>query len=254
MVPGVDDPASDDPDDPDTGADASGLGRGWAPSEGTRAFALLFVGALLVAHPLVGGLPDAVGLTGNAEYAAMELTPDGGEIETEWVEPRDDLRSAAIHNHGGFTLLDCVSKIEGSRECALESGLTNRSLAVSRDPDTWNWYTYHDRAYERVETTRNGTTVLALRPVPAREALSESAVPFRDWSDTVRRAVEEGSVTVDPPLTLAGAVLERGGNFYAVFPTEFVDADESAGPLYTAAFTAVGVVLIGRSIRLGERT
>jgi hypothetical protein len=235
--------------DSDGASGGSLLGRGWAPGPRTRGAFFLAVGLLLIAQPLVGGIPDALGLTGNTDYAAIEITPDGGEIDMAWVGERDRSPVTAVADNGGFTLLDCYSRLVESRECALESGLANGTVTVAREPPGWSGYTYHGRVYGRVTLGGGENVTLGLRPVQAREALADISIPARDWPDGIRRAVEEGSVTVDPPLRSAGAVLERDGQFYTVVPTEFTRRDEPAGPAYTAALAIAGVLSIQRGWR-----
>ncbi|MFB6255131.1 MAG: hypothetical protein ABEH58_00105, partial [Haloplanus sp.] len=128
----------------------------------------------------------------------------------------------------------------------------NGSVAVASEPPGWGGFTYHGRVYRRVRVG-SGSVTLGLRPVPAGDALAEISIPARDWPAAIERAVTEGSVSVDPPLRSAGAVLERDGQFYAVVPTEFPNRDEPAGPVYTATLTVAGLLLVQRGRRLARR-
>jgi len=226
------------------------LGRGWSPSPRVRATALVVVGLLVILNPLVGGLPDAVGLTGTAEYAAAEITPEGGDLSLAWVEERERSVRGVLDVSGGLTLLDCFPGFVTSRACGLESSLTDRSVTVPEEPVGWSGYTYHDRLYERTVGPGSGGVTLSLRPVSARTVLANISAPAANAPDAVRRAVETGSVRADAPLDSTGLVLERSGSYYVVLPTESEPRPEPAGPVYTAASTAVGLLLVQRGRRI----
>ena len=153
MVPGSDDASRDI------------LGRGWTPPRRLRAGVLILVGLLFVVNPLVGGLPDAVGLTGNAEYAAAEITPDGGDLSVSWVEDRDRSVRGVLDTRGGVTLLDCYPGTVASERCALESALVDGPVTVGSEPPGWSGYTYHGRLYERTVESRSGNVTLGLTEV-----------------------------------------------------------------------------------------
>lgn len=224
------------------------LGHGWTPSPRLRATFFLVIGVTLVLHPLVGGLPDAVGLDSGTTYRAAEITPDGGDIRFEWLDGRGGSVRGQLYVYGDLTLIDCLAD-RNDEYCALESSLTDDTATVDLEPTLWGGYTYHDRFYERVVRERGPGVTLGLRPVPAETVLEEVSIPARDWPEPVRRAVETGRVTVDGPVSSTGAVLSRDGNYYLVLPTTPVDRDEPAGPVYTAAFTAAGLALLRRGRR-----
>ena len=226
------------------------LGRGWAPSARLRATVFIVVGLLLVLHPLVGGLPDAVGLTGTAEYSAAEITPKGGDVDVRWLADRQRSVAGELYEHGGLVLIDCLPADLDPRDCALEATLIDRPASADLEPGAWSGYTYHGRFYERVAEETGGTVTLSLRPVAAETALGNVSVPATDWSETIHQAVEEGTVRAEPPLANTGVVLEDAGRYYVVVPTSDVPRDEPAGPLYTAAFTLVGLALVQRGRRL----
>lgn len=238
----------------DDGGDSGLLGRGWTPSPRVRGTALVVVGLLVISNPLVGGLPDAVGLTGTAEYAAAEITPDGGDLSFAWVEERDQSVRGVLDIHGGLTLLDCFPGFVVSRACGLESSLTDRSVTVPQEPVGWDGYTYHDRLYERTVSSGSGGGALSLRPVSARTVLENISAPLANAPDAVRRAVGTGSVRADAPLDSTGLVLERSGSYYVVLPTESEPRPEPPGPVYTAASTVVGLLLVqrGRRVAAGD--
>jgi hypothetical protein len=225
------------------------LRRGWAPSLRVRAAVLLLVGVLLVLNPLVGGLPDAVGLTGNAEYAAAEITPDGGEFSLSWVGEHDRSVRGVLASRGGLTLLDCYPGVLTSERCALESALVDGPVTVESEPTGWGGYTYHGRFYEQTVTARTANVTLALRPASAAAVLSNVSAPASNAPDGVRRAIETGTVSADPGLDSTGLVVERDGAYYVVVQTDGPRRDEPAGPVYTAASVLVGAGFI----RAGKR-
>jgi hypothetical protein len=233
------------------GDDGSGgvLGRGWTPSKRVRATAFLLVGALLLAHPLVGGLPDAAGLTGNAEYTAAEVRPDDGAVDFRWLADHDRSVSGELVAEGGLPLIDCLPDDADLSYCALEAPLTDRNATLAREPPTWSGYTYHGRFYERRVLSRSGNTTVGLSPVAAETVLEDVAIPRTSWSEPVRRAVEQGRVTAEPRVESVGVILADGGEYYLVLPTSSVPDDEPPGPLYTAAFTAAGLGLLRRGWR-----
>jgi hypothetical protein len=232
-------------DDPDGGL----LGRGWTPSAQVRASVLVGVGLLLIVNPLVGGLPDAVGLDDDVEYAAAEIEPSGGDLELSWIDDRDRSVVGLLDVRGGLTLLDCYPDLVPGRACALESTLVDGPVAVDRAPPEWGGYTYHGRLYERTTAAGPGNVTLALRPVSAAVVLSNVSAPLDNAPEPVRRAVEAGSVRVDPPLRSTGLALEQDGSYYVVLPVESEPRAEPPRPVYTAASTAIGVVLVGRGMR-----
>jgi hypothetical protein len=232
------------------GADGGRLGRGWVPSPQVRATVLVVVGLLFVLNPLVGGLPDAVGLGEETEYAAAELAPAGGDLSLSWVEARERSVRGVLAVSGGPTLLDCYPGLVDSEACALESTLVDEPVGVEEVPPGWGGYTYHGRLYERTATGPAGNVTLGLRPVAARAVLANVSAPLDRAPDPVARAVAAGSVSADPPLRSTGLVLERDGSYYLVLPLDGEGREEPPGPVYTAASTALGVVLVQRGRRV----
>ena len=222
---------------------------GWAPSLRVRAAVFLVVGVLLVLNPLVGGLPDAAGLTGDAEYAAAEISPDGGEFSLSWVDERDRSVRGVLASRGGLTLLDCYPRVVASERCALESALVDGPVTVESEPAGWGGYTYHGRLYDQTVTSRTGNVTLAVRPASATAVLSNVSAPASNAPDGVRRAIETGTVSADPGLDSTGLVIERDGAYYVVVQTDGPRRDEPAGPVYTAASVLVGAGLL----RAGKR-
>ena len=227
------------------------LARGWTPSPRLRAFGLVAIGLLLLTHPLVGGLPSAVGLTGTAEYTAYEVSPagDGFAYQPLAAETGELSAQARVSATGGLTLLDCYP-FESSRACTVEAALTNRSLTVA-SPTDWSGYTYHDGFYERTAVSHDDGVELRLRSVSARAVLANISIPARDWTHQTRKAVEAGQISTS--RRLPGAMLARNGSYYIVLP-EGGDPpeDEQPGPLETVLSSAGGVLLLQRGIRDGE--
>jgi hypothetical protein len=231
-----------------TGDAASGwLARGWVPSPRLRAAVLVAVGLLLVAHALVGGLPAALGLSAGVDYHAVEVTPAGDDLAFEPVGDEAPSVGAGFARTGGPTLLDCYP-FGSDATCVLETQLTDAALTVDAPPEVWHGYTHHDRFYERVATDRGDAVELALRPLPARAVLANVSVPAREWSAPIRTAVEAGRVAADPSLPLAGAVLERAGSFYVVFPASSAGADESTGAVGRVLTGMLGVLVARRGV------
>jgi hypothetical protein len=233
------------------GVDGGILGRGWTPPSGVRATILVGLGLLLIVNPLVGGLPDAIGLDGDVEYAAAEIEPSGGGFELSWVGDRDRSVAGLLEGRGGLTLVDCYPDFVPGRACALESGLIDGPVGVDEEPPEWGGYTYHGRLYERTTAAGPGNVTLALRPVPARAVLANVSAPLENAPEPVRRAVEEGSVRVDPPVRSTGLVLKRDGSYHVVLPVGSEPREEPPDTIYTAASTALGVLLVGRGMRAG---
>jgi hypothetical protein len=229
------------------------LGRGWSPSRRVSATVLVVVGVLLMLHPLVGGLPDAAGLTGDVEYSAAEISPEGGDIEFRWLADVDRSVISLLYEHGGLALVDCLPEGGDRTDCALESDLTDSTATVDLSPSLWSGYTYHGRFYERVVADRGENVTVGLRPVEAETVLSNVSIPGRDWPDRVRRAVDDGRMTAASRLSSTGAVLSRDGRYYVVVPTSPVPDDERTGPLYTAFFTIVGLSLAHSGWKRYER-
>ncbi|MEF8886267.1 MAG: hypothetical protein V5A30_00560 [Haloarculaceae archaeon] len=242
--------------DSDSGSSSGLLGRGWTPSRRVRAFAFVGVGLLLVVHAAVGGLPAALGLTGTVEYHALsvETDPDGDRLLfSGGVDGRPGTSDLAVQ--GGLRDVDCYLDVaaRGSTTCALERPLleANRTLPDDEAPDDWRGYTYHGRFYERVSNRSNDSVTLGLQPVPAGEVLADVAVPVESipdvsGGDAVRRAVETGSVRVDPPFAYAREVLRHDGGYYVVVAEESPPEDEAQHPVTTTLSAALGVLLIQR--------
>lgn len=249
--------------DSDSGRGGGFLGRGWTPSRRTRAFAFVGVGLLLVAHAAVGGLPAALGLTGTVEYHALsvEADSDGDRLLfSGGVEGRPGTADIAVR--GGLRDVDCYLDVaaRGSTECALERPLVEANLTLPDDdaPEDWRGYTYHGQFYERVSGRSNGTVTLGLRPVPAEEVLADIAVPVGSipdvsGGDAVRRAVETGSVRVDPPFAYAREVLRSEGEYYVVVAEKSPPEEEGQHPVMTTLSAALGILLVQRGRhRYGE--
>jgi len=247
------------PDSEGSGGGSDLLGRGWTPSRRTRAFALVGVGSLLVVHALVGGLPAALGLTGTVEYHALsvEAGPDGDRL---LFSGGGDGRSGAsdIAARGGLRDVDCYLDVTArdSTECTLERPLVEADLTLTDDdaPEAWRGYTYHGRFYERVSERTNGTVTLDLQPVPAGDVLADVAVPVGSvpevsGGDAVRRAVETGSVRVDPPFAYAREVLRHDGEYYVLVADEQAPDDDGQHPVTTTVSAALGVLLVQRGRR-----
>ena len=221
------------------------LARGWSPSRRSVALLAVLLGLVLVANPLVGGVFDAAGLRGDVEYAAVELEPTGQHLELTSVGDPPRSPSGLLATSDGLDGVDCYPGTFPARACTVESGLTDQELTGVSEPLTWEGYTYQDGFYRRtvVERGADGVT-LGLEPVPAAAVLANVSIDAASWSGSVRQAVDRGSVTVDPPLAQAGAVLERNGDFFVVVPAEQVPKDEPAGPVYTAVFTLLGAAFV----------
>lgn len=237
--------------EPDDSSDSGGvLGRGWTPSARFRVFVLVAVGLVLVAHPLVGGLPDAAGLTGNVEYTAYEVSPDGAHLD--YSELGDDDSNAPpgvlLRRVRQSPPIDCYPRVD-DRACTLEAALTDQRVTVPSATEDWRGYTYHGGFYERVVTPQNDSLVLSLRTVSAATVLANVSVPASDWSAPVRRAVETGTVATDPPLSLAGSILVRDGTYYVVLPEDGDQTDDSPGPVASVVSAGVGTLLVRRGVR-----
>lgn len=242
---------------PDSDSGNGGLlGRGWTPSRRTRALAFLAVGLLFVAHAAVGGLPAALGLTGTVEYHALsvEADPDGDRLLVSGgVDGRPG--TSDIATQGGLRDVDCYLNVaaRGATECALERPLVEANITLTDDdaPEDWRGYTYHGRFYERISGRANGTVTLGLRPVPADAVLADVAVPVESvpgvsGGDAVRRAVETGSVRVDPPFAYAREVLRDEGGYYVLVAGEQPPEDDGQHPVTTTLSAALGVLLVQR--------
>ncbi|WP_159898956.1 hypothetical protein [Salinirussus salinus] len=247
------------PDSEDSGSESDLLGRGWTPSRRTRALVFVGVGLLLVVHAAVGGLPAALGLTGTVEYHALsvEADPDGDRLLfSGGVDGRPGTSDLAVR--GGLRDVDCYLDVavRGSAACALERPLVEADLTLPDDdaPEDWRGYTYHGRFYERVSERTNGTVTLGLRPVPAGDVLADAAVPVESvpevsGGDAVRRAVETGSVRVDPPFAYAREVLRSDGGYYVLVAEDFPSEDDGQHPVTTTLSAALGVLLLQRGRR-----
>lgn len=227
------------------------LARGWTPSPRLRALTLVAVGLLLLTHPLVGGLPSAVGPTGTVEYTAYEVSPagDGFTYRPLAAETGELSARSRLNGVGGLTLLDCYP-YERSRTCTLEAALITRSLNVS-NPADWSGYTYHGGFYERVAVGHDEGVELRLRSVSARAVLENISIPAEDWTDRTRRAVETGQISTTrrmPRTTLA-----RNGSYYVVLPEGGEPPEnERPGPVETVLSSVGGVLLLQRGIRAIE--
>lgn len=209
---------------------------------------LFLCGMLLICHPLVGGLPNLVGLTGTAEYEAVEIQPDGDGFALP-NGTSDRAREGVVYGDT-FDRIDCFPWFEG-RECYLEGELLDHELIVEDDPAHWDGYTHHGRFYERVTRDTGNGQALALRPVSARTVLGNISTPERDWSQEEETAVETGSVSVRPPLRSAGGVLERNGSFYVVVHTDGpAEAPQPPGRFETTLSVLLGVLSIQAAFRL----
>jgi hypothetical protein len=243
------------PDRTDPSDSGGRLARGWVPSERLRAGVVLAVGLLLVVHPLVGGLPDALGLTGELRYTAYEVTPDGDGFDYRPLantsgEPRS--ATGRLYAMGGLTLVDCYPPAV-SRACELEAAVTDRRLSVDDEPADWGGYTYHDGLYEQVSARQNGSVALSLRPVSARTVLANISVPASAWSAPLRQAVDTGRVTSDPRLPLAGAMLVRDDSYYIVLPARGEPVEEPMGPGTAAVSAGTGALLLLWGVRESRR-
>ncbi|MHB9287827.1 hypothetical protein ACKVMT_12410 [Halobacteriales archaeon Cl-PHB] len=230
------------------------LARGWTPSRRVLSVLAVLLGLLLIANPLVGGLSDAAGLSGNVEYSAAEVTPDGDGLDVSWVDGSDRSVWPFLYGQDELQGIHCYPYGDESTECYLESALVEQNLTLGDVPVSYREYTYQDRFYERIEHHGESDEItLALRPVSARAVLDNVSIPAPEWSDAVRRAVDSGTVSMDPPLRQAGTILERGSTYYVVLSPEPVPEDEPAGPVYTAFCTLLGAgfVQYGRRIRHG---
>lgn len=230
------------------GDDGNGLlARGWTPSRRLRASTFLVIGVLLIAHPLVGGLPDAVGFSESVEYDAIEVAPDGDGLTFSGVTDQESAW-VKIARSGGLSFIDCYTTL-GSRECWLESALVDHTVTVESEPPDWQGYTYHDGFYERVAFDRGDAVEIGLRPVSARTVLSNVSVPARDWNRQTRRAVERGSLRTDSRLAFAGAILERNGSYLVVVPDAEIPEDEPVDPVVGTMSAVLGTLAMVRGKR-----
>lgn len=246
---------------PDSDSESSSglLGRGWTPSRRVRAVAFVGVGLLLVVHAAAGGLPATLGLTGTVEYHALsvEADPDGDRLLfSGGVDGRPGTSDLAVR--GGLRDVDCYLDVaaRGSTACVLERPLVEANLTTPDDdvPEDWRGYTYHGRFYERVSERANDTVTLGLRPVTAEDVLADVAVPVESipevsGGDAVRRAVETGSVRVDPPFAYAREILRGDGGYYVLVASERPPEDDGQHPVTTTLSAVLGVLLVQRGRR-----
>lgn len=235
MVPGTEDEATDP------------LFRGWAPSRRLKSFLLVSVGVILVVHPLVGGLPSALGLTGTIQYTAVEVQPDGSRLSFAGPSQAEYTAEAALGGESPLQI-DCYPNGVSER-CVMESQLTDGNLTVSTEPRGWRGFSYHGHFYRQVSTRDNETVTLGLQPVTARTVLANLSVPPTDWSQPIRTAVETGNVSVAHEPTLTGVVLSRNGSYYVVVPTSENSSDMPPHGLHATLSTILGVLLIQRGKR-----
>lgn len=247
--------------DGNTGSDGGGggvggfLGRGWRPSRRVRALVFVGVGLLLLVNPLVGGLSDAVGLTGSAQYTAVEVVPgEDGERFSYPGDPVDgQLPDTLVANGGSVEGVDCYDEF-GSVECTLERELIDGNLTVESGVGGWYGYTHHGRFYERVSRESGESVTLALRPVAASAVLANVSTPVGNYTDgrrsTVRTAVESGTTWTDPTALLAGDVVEYDGVYYVIAQTDGPRQDEPPGPVYSVASAVAGTLLVQRGWRV----
>lgn len=107
--------------------------RGWHPRGRVLATVLFLCGVLLICHPLVGGLTNLVGLTGTAEYEAVEIAPDGdGLVYGNGTDSDDDHRRQVL-NADTFDRIDCFPW-DDSRECGLEAELVDDGMIAGNAP------------------------------------------------------------------------------------------------------------------------
>ena len=67
--------------------------------------------------------------------------------------------------------------------------------------------------------------------------------------DAVRRAVETGSVRVDPPFAYAREVLRSDGGYHVLVASERPPGDDGQHPVTTTLSAALGVLLVQRGRR-----
>ncbi len=222
------------------------LFRGWSPSHRFKALVFLSLGSILVLHPLVGGLPSALGLTGTVQYTAVEVQPERDALSFSGPDRAAHRAEGAIGGQSGLQI-DCYP-IGVSDRCALESQLTAGNLTVPTGPDNWRGYSYHGEFYKQVSTENQENTTLALQPVPARAVLANLSVSTRHWSAPLTTAVETGNVTVRSELQHAERLLARNGSYYVVVPMSDRSRDTSPGGLSATISTVLGVLSFQRGI------
>lgn len=243
--------------EPDESGSSGGLvARGWTPSARTASAVYLLLALVIVAHPLVGGWPAALGISGQVTYTAYEVTPESDHFEYRSLADTDEdaLRPRArLYSMGGSSLLDCYPRLAADRACLLEEGLVNQSVSVDSSRGLWLGYTYHETFYRRVAADTPDGTTLRLEPVSAATVLRNVSVPQSDWSADVTRAVRTGEITATPHVRLEGAFLSRGDSYFVVLPAESEDPPDPPGPLVSALCGVVGLLSFQRSMRTWRR-
>lgn len=223
---------------------ANVLSRGWSPTK--RQYRLLRLGlaVLLVTSPAL------VYVSGYGQptyrYEAVEIGPADGGFEHDADGPRFV---------EGFEGVDCYRERDDSRTCLLERRLVDGNVTVDEDhagyPTVDELYTYHDgQFYERYDTVRNGTLVLALRPVSADAVLSTISYDFADLDGTLQRAVAGDAGTAHRDLDADGRIVWYDGRYYAISEADY---SEPKGRTASSLAAIAGLWLLWRSVRVELR-
>ncbi|SEP26179.1 hypothetical protein SAMN05216388_10575 [Halorientalis persicus] len=221
--------------------------RGWRPSQRLRTILFLSIGVVLILHPLVGGIPHALGLTGTVQYTTVEVQPESNQFVFSGPD-RAAFRAEEALGGTGALHIDCYPN-GLSEQCALESQLTEQNVTVQREPQGWRGYTYHEQFYKKVTAEENETIELGLEPVTPHAVLSNMSVPADKWPQPIQTAVQTGNVTVTEEPSFTGVVLSQNGSYYMVVSMGPFDSHEPPQGLAATVSTILGVL----SIQYGRR-
>lgn len=219
------------------------LGRGWSPTERQYRLLRLAVALSLLASPALVYLSGV----GRATYTydAVPVQAEDGVITYD-----DD----QVRYFEGFQGIDCYLESEQSRACFLDRRLADDNATFGDDshrPETDEYYTYVDgQFYERVDTFRDGSLVLWLRPVDAAAVLGTVAGDYPNLPDPLQRAVRGDTGTAHRDLDAHGQIVWYDGSHYAIYE---VSSSRASGYAPSLVAALVGLVLLSRSLRIDVR-
>lgn len=171
---------------------------------------LIGLGVLLLLNPLYIGVLH-LDEPNSYRYDAAEITFENGTVNGQ---------TAAINDHD----VACFS--DAGRNCVFEHHvLAEDGVALpyqALQAHNWDGHRYaflHGDFYRTTTEQRNGTTYLTLEQTDSTSALDAASTPLTAVSDTVRQAVEGGTVTTHHKLSIEGELIQDHdtGRFYVMY-------------------------------------
>jgi len=208
-------------------------------SDRQRGALALVVGTLLVCSPLyVTALP---GVSPAYTYRTAPATVENGSLSFDGAD-RIYTRIEGIGCTG--------APVQETRACAMDRRILDTGPVEARQEyDAGERFVRIDgQFYRRVVRERNGTTLLALERVSAREALNRAAVPETVLTWPGRVLLLTGQVTTTYPLEHAGYVVETEDGFRLLYLASF-EKGESGAEVLAAIGVVVGLWLLVRGYR-----